>query len=497
MTAKKPTKLHIGESELLCKNGCGFYGNQLWQGYCSICYREECQKQKKAQQEQDSKRHKGPSEDTEKAKLFSKFAEKKTQQINKRASTLKSVFRKTPTKESVPEARPKKDRHVNKETQQVKNELMDFLKRLKRPAAQDFVKIVQELVDRLYQNVDAPIDDLTDMVQEFYIRLGQKMDSHTLYKDVTAEDIETLLDYAEKYVTVKMYMPLFCPPTCDDEQKDLLMQKQIRSLHWVTANLLDTIIDEHNTEVRTLVDQAITEIIEVNSQKAPQDKLSCIVRCSKHIFEIIRQSKEGPACADDFLPALIYTVLKANPPLLQSNIQFITRFSCPSRLMKGEAGYIFTNLCCAVQFIENLTHESLALTQHEYDRYMSGEAVPPQSGNEHMCEGLRLMYDNLKTLAELRQRQEKVMAEALQLQQDMKEFKENFKQEVQNVLDRTPLTIKPRKMKVDLDADSESLDFLPSPLIPLSVDNVAMENRNEVEADCTIETVNDVQIPAT
>lgn len=37
-------------------------------------------------------------------------------------------------------------------------------------------------MDKLFQNVDAPVDDLTDLVQEFYIKLGKRMDTNTMYK---------------------------------------------------------------------------------------------------------------------------------------------------------------------------------------------------------------------------------------------------------------------------------------------------------------------------
>ncbi len=170
------------------------------------------------------------------------------------------------------------------------------------------------------------------------------------------------MDYTEKYITVCTYKYLFCPPMTSDEEKDLELQNRIRSLNWISTEHLGCSIDEFSQEVRDLLYEAINgkditdiwimivnkphliDMLQIDGKIAPQDKMACLVKCSKAIFDMLKISNESPASADDFLPCLIYICLKANPPRIQSNINFITRFCNENKLRMGEGGYFFANL---------------------------------------------------------------------------------------------------------------------------------------------------------
>lgn len=461
---RRANLLHIPESDLLCKNGCGFYGNPAWQGYCSKCHKELYQKPNlsnvleqntKISRRSFSQNSGEPSEGSFHA--FAKFEKKKRHHSEKRAKTIKSIIKRTNTfKETTAYSEWKEQHQLSFESKQIDKNFLEFLTTLPEPAAHDVKKHSHVLIDRIQKYSDWTISEVSELIQDFYQAIRERFEAHTIFK---GSDPEQLMNFTEKYLMIRLYKNLFGLFSSEYEENDLAIQKRIRSLNWVTAAHLDSDIDDKHPEVRDLIDKAITDIIEMDSKRSPQDKLDCIVHCSQNIFNILQVCRGEPASADEFLPALVFIVLRANPPLLKSNIEYITQLSIPKRLMSGEGGYYFTNLCCAVAFIEDLTAESLNMSQDEFDSYVSGEALPPGGYEENafLCEGLRLMYQNLAALSDLRQRQDKLMAETLLLREDMNKFKENISKEVDLALAKPSVSAQSYKLPLDID-----LKLLPS-----------------------------------
>lgn len=240
---------------------------------------------------------------------------------------------------------------------------------------------------------------------------------------------------------------LFSPYFTTDEESDVKVQKRIRQLNWITSKHLDCSIDEVNAEARDLVYNAISELVGIDSYYSPQEKLNCTVRCCRHIFELLKRATGGPASADDFLPALIFVVLKANPVRLHSNINFVNRFTNASRVMSGEGGYYFTNLCSAIAFIENLNGESLGISSEEFEALMSGEQAhsTPWESALLACESLHLISENMKVMEELQKRNSTITSGLADFERELIEFQREIKDRVDTVIAKAPLNLLPIK----------------------------------------------------
>ncbi|XP_072909619.1 rab5 GDP/GTP exchange factor isoform X2 [Hemitrygon akajei] len=476
--------IHVDQSELLCKKGCGYYGNPAWQGFCSKCWREEYSKARQRQIQEDWELAERLQREEEAAYAssqgapsltFSKFEEKKTNETKRKVQTVKKFFspssRAAPKKDSqeVKASSPSINRQASLETERASKDFIDFLKGFRRPG-QDILKQCRAFIENMQHKKELSIEEQSECVQDFYQNMVDRLQSHSSFKG-SPEGIEKIMDQIENYMMTRLYKTVFCPETTDDEKKDLAVQKRIRALHWVTLEMLCVPVNEEIHEVYELVVKAITAVIEMDSRRVPREKLTCITKCSKHIFNAIKITKNEPASADDFLPTLIYIVLKANPPRLQSNIQYITRFCNPSRLMTGEDGYYFTNLCCAVAFIEKLDAQSLNLTQEDFDRYMSGQASPKKHDSEDWstgaCAGMKQMCKNLNLISQLNERQHRLLSAAKQLEKDLIDWSEGVTKEVEDIIEKYPLDIKPRGQSVvAIDSDNVENDKLPPPIQP-------------------------------
>lgn len=252
----------------------------------------------------------------------------------------------------------------------VKSRLLDFIKRF--PAGLESHGAARQ------------VHRFVDSIQVWMLSEG------SIIVDVDEQGVNNLKEGLEKYVIHRLH-PKICLKDGEQSVEDKQMQKHISGLSWVTFKNLG--IPPIKPELLSL---AIREMQRIDEYKAPRDKLVCILNACRVIDEVFKLTMAeevdtgagGPVrqlSADDFLPILIYTVIKANPQRLPSNLAFVETFRHPG-LFVAEDAYFFTALQSAVFFVKEIGYQKLDVTSEEFDALYAEALAASEQADENGCD---------------------------------------------------------------------------------------------------------------
>ncbi|XP_072421866.1 GTPase-activating protein and VPS9 domain-containing protein 1 isoform X2 [Chiloscyllium punctatum] len=203
-----------------------------------------------------------------------------------------------------------------------------------------------------FQNLTAA-DDKTALVEEFLQSLYGVMAQDVIWQNASEEQLQDAQMAIERSVMNRIFKLAFYPNQDGDILRDQLFNEHIQRLcKVVSANHRALQIPEVYLKEAPWP-SAQSEIQTINAYKTPRDKVQCILRMCSTIMNLLSLANEDSVPgADDFVPVLVFVLIKANPPCLLSTVQYINNFY--ANRLGGEESYWWMQFTAAVEFIKTI-----------------------------------------------------------------------------------------------------------------------------------------------
>ncbi|QLG71689.1 hypothetical protein HG535_0C00380 [Zygotorulaspora mrakii] len=269
-----------------------------------------------------------------------------------------------------------------------------FAKQLQEPSAEPIIKYSKSFLRNFQtQRLLWTAREQQKLINDFKIFIYDKFLEYEPFKSLDAIMLRNAQEGIEKLIMGKLHNKCFSPclkslgSNLDEEHKqdlidDKSLQNKVEEFKFIKPADLD-IDDSLSDRLDTFVKFSGKELNKINRFKAPRDKMICILNSCKVIFGILRHHTVEEKGADNFIPILIYTILKNNIQALGSNVKYIERFRY-EEFIRGEASYYLNSLQAAINFIVTLEKSSLS-TDHDSsfeDRYQENQSTIQQETND-------------------------------------------------------------------------------------------------------------------
>ncbi|CAL1540407.1 unnamed protein product [Lymnaea stagnalis] len=200
-------------------------------------------------------------------------------------------------------------------------------------------------------------DEKIDHVEKFLLFLYQEMSTDPLWKAATDKQIEDGRQAVERFLMSRIYTHAMFPNGDGDILRDQLLQEHLKKLSKVITPSHKDLRIPRMYHLECPWPAAQKEIYMINAYRTPKDKIQCVLRCSQTIMNLLSMANEKSVpAADDFMPVLIYVIIKANPFGLLSTIQYVNSFY--ENRLQGEEQYWWLQMTSAVEFIKTMEYST-------------------------------------------------------------------------------------------------------------------------------------------
>lgn len=279
-----------------------------------------------------------------------------------------------------------------------------FLEQLRHRTADPVAKFLRSFLLE-FGKKQWQVHEQVKIISDFLTFISGKMSQCDVWRNVSDAEFGNAREGMEKLVMNRLYNQTFSPeiPPAEsspnkakrkgtpglgrrgqheeDVERDEVLAQKVRIYSWVREEHLD--MQPFGEKGRKFLSLAQAELQKIKSYRAPRDKVICVLNTCKVIFGFLRSAHSKDTSADAFIPLLIWTVLKADPEHLVSNVQYILRFRNQDKL-NGEAGYYMSSLMGAVQFIENLDRTNLTISDEEFEANVEQAVSSFQEGHKQV-----------------------------------------------------------------------------------------------------------------
>ncbi|KAK3698810.1 hypothetical protein RRG08_060717 [Elysia crispata] len=200
-------------------------------------------------------------------------------------------------------------------------------------------------------------DEKIDLLEQFLQLLYQDMGADPLWKAATELQIEDGQQAIERFLMSRIYTQAMFPNGDGDIMRDQVLQEHLRKLSKVISPTHKDLRIPRMYHLECPWPAAQKEIYMINAYRTPKDKIQCVLRCSQTIMNLLSlASEKSVPAADDFMPVLIFVLIKANPFGLLSTVQYVNSFY--GNRLQGEEQYWWLQLTSAIEFIKTMDYST-------------------------------------------------------------------------------------------------------------------------------------------